>query len=61
MKKLKKWLDQSKYSQNKFAEKLKISHSGLSRYINGSRKMPLSIAAKIEKLTDGEVTCQDLA
>ena len=61
MKKLKKWIINSEYSQNKFAEKLGVTHSGMSRYINGSRKMPLIIAAKIEKLTNGEVTCQDLA
>lgn len=61
MKKLKKWLESNEISQNEFAKKIGIPKSTMSRYINGQRTMPVSIAVKIEKATKGKVTCQDLA
>ena len=54
------WLEKSAYTHTEFARKLGIDKSTLSRYINGSRKMPLKIAVKIEKLTKGDVECKNL-
>lgn len=58
--KLKLWLEKNNISQLVFADKLNVSTSTLSRYISGERKISLSMAIKIVKLTGGELSCQDL-
>lgn len=60
MKKLKKWIEDSKFSQNGFAKEMGITPSTMSRYVNNERKFPLKLAVKIEKFTKGEVKCSDL-
>lgn len=59
--KLKEYLRKNKIPQVEFAEKLKLSKSTFHRYMTGSRKMPLDIAVKIEKLTKGKITCKSLS
>lgn len=58
--KLKKYLEKNEISHKEFREKLKLDKSTFSRYINGSRKIPLHIAVKIERLTNGDVKCRHL-
>ena len=58
--KLKKYLEKYNKSHKLFREKIVLDASTFSRYINGSRKIPLHIAVKIEKLTKGEVKCKNL-
>ncbi len=59
--KLKEYLRKNEISQVDFAKKLKLSKSTFHRYMTGTRKMPLEVAVKIEKLTKGKVTCKSLS
>jgi predicted transcriptional regulator len=44
-----------------FAKLLKISLRALVYYRTGERDWPLSLAMKVEEVTDGDVTVYDLA
>lgn len=58
--KLKNYLLKEKIPQVDFAKKLNLSKSTFHRYMTGTRKMPLYVAVKIERLTKGKVTCKSL-
>jgi predicted transcriptional regulator len=44
-----------------FAKLLKISLRALGYYRTGERDWPLSLAMKVEEITEGDVTVYDLA
>lgn len=58
--KLKDYLDKNMIIHAKFAEKLNISPSHLCQITRGKHNICLDIAMKIEKTTQGKVTCKDL-
>jgi len=59
--KLKKWIIKTKgMSQREFAIKMNVGEAHLSRWLNGTNIPSLHNAMKIEKLTKGEVTAEDL-
>ena len=58
--KLNTWLKENKKDYKFLAEKLEVHPSTACRYINGERRITLSVALKIEKITKGKVKCQDL-
>lgn len=47
-------------SFRKMAKDLKICHTSLFKYCSGTRRPRLPVAVKIEKYTDGQVTCKEL-
>lgn len=60
MKKLKKWIENNELSQNEIARRLGVTPSAFSLYVNSKRKMPLELAIKIQKVSEGEIKCEDL-
>lgn len=58
--KLKKWMERNHIDISSMAEKLGVDRSSVHKYLDGTRTPRLSIAAKIEEITDGEVTCTEL-
>lgn len=60
--KLKKWLLKEKISAKQFATLIPANHIYLYRIINhtGDRNPSYRFAKKIEKLTNGEVTVEEL-
>lgn len=58
--KLKKWLEMNGKDYKDLAKALNVDKSTICRYLNGSRRIPLEKAVKIEKLTRGEIKCRDL-
>lgn len=58
--KLKTWMEKHKIDISAMAEKLGVDRSSVHKYIDGTRTPRLSIAAKIEKITKGKVTCSEL-
>jgi DNA-binding transcriptional regulator YdaS (Cro superfamily) len=57
---LKEYLNDSLIPYSAFARKAGISPSTLDNIIYRHKDMKLSIAMKIEKASNGKVTCQDL-
>ena len=58
---LKEYLDTRKIHYNKFAKQVNISLTTFYSIVSGHKDIRLSTAYKIEKATEGLVTCQDLA
>jgi len=58
--KLATYLKRKKLSQREFARMCKISHTSISKYLNGTRIPNSSNTKKIVKYTKGEVKVTDL-
>lgn len=58
---LKQWMALRSLTQSALAEKLGISVVYLSTILNGKIKPGVDLATKIENLTEGEVTRDDIA
>jgi len=56
----KNWVAQSDKSFSQIAKDLQIDKSYVTLLVKSKRTPSLSIALKIEKYTDGEVTCSEL-
>lgn len=54
--KLREYLEKNNIVHSNFAKKLGLKRSAFSRYVNGSRKIPLEIQEKIIKESKGAVT-----
>lgn len=58
--KLREYLDQEGLKQYVFCRKLGVTESTLYSILCEKRDLRLSLALKIEDLTDGKVKCKDL-
>ncbi len=58
--KLKEYLDEMGISQIKFARRCGVDARTIHNILKGKQDIRLSIALKIEELTDGKVTPKDL-
>lgn len=58
---LNQWLAERQMRPAQFAREAKVGPSTIHRILTGERKPGLSLAARIERLTDGKVTCRELA
>lgn len=58
--KLNTWLSKNGLDYKNLAEHLKVDKTTAFKYCNGTRKLSLEKALKIEELTRGEVKCKDL-
>lgn len=57
---LKTYLELKNIQLNDFADIIGVDSSTISRYIHWHRKPALDIAMRIEKVTKGKVTIEDL-
>lgn len=58
--KLEKWMQITKIKKKSLAKQLGITTSSLYHYTTGKRAPTLEISCKIEVITEGKVTPQDL-
>jgi DNA-binding transcriptional regulator YdaS (Cro superfamily) len=63
--KLREYLYKKKYSPERmslktFAESIELSATHISSYISGRNRMSRKVAKAIERVTNGEVTAQDV-
>lgn len=54
------YLESRNFEQKEFAEMVGISVASISNYLSGRRKPSLEIGRKIEQVTNGKVTIDDL-
>lgn len=57
--KLETYLSNKTITQTAFAEKIGVTQAALSRYMQGKRKVPLGVIAKVQTATKGAVTFKD--
>jgi predicted transcriptional regulator len=57
---LKRYLETRRFTKKEFARLIGVSSAAVSNYICKKRKPALDIAIRIEQVTDGKVTAQDL-
>jgi len=58
--KLDLWLFMNKITKKNFAETLKVSRGHLQEIVSGKRKPSVKLAKKIEELTEGNVTKEEM-
>jgi len=58
---LKDYLKTNEIKSEDFAKSLDVSHGGVLKWITGERFPRPTALAKIEKVTDGQVTANDFA
>ena len=58
--KLQNWLEEKRLSKTEFAKRIGITRHALYLYLKGKRQPRLDIALRIERVTNGEVTVEDL-
>jgi len=58
--KLKDYLEEEGIKKVVFARKVGITPTTLNTLISGAKDITLSLACRIEDLTDGEVKCRDM-
>ena len=59
--KLKTWLKKNGETFRSFGKKIGVDHTSLFKYTTGERTPRLNVALKIQKATNNEVKCSDLA
>ena len=57
---LKSWMRENDISVNALAEKLQMDKTTVHKYRNGTRRPSLHAAIKIQKITNGQVTVEDM-
>jgi transcriptional regulator with XRE-family HTH domain len=57
---LRKYLREKRIPYREFAERLGVTEQSVKNIVCGTRRPGLTLALKIEKLTDGQVTPQQL-
>ena len=59
---IREYLDKTCIKHGAFAAKCGLEKSAFSRYLNGSRKIPLEVFERIKKASGGKITkCDNLA
>jgi len=58
--KLSKYLSDNSIEQQDFAKLIRVTGATVSRYVTGQRRPRRAVAKRIERVTDGEVTLQDI-
>lgn len=56
---IKEYLEKSCLKHGAFAKKCGLEKSTFSRYMNGSRKLPLDVFERIKKASGGKITRHD--
>lgn len=58
--KLKQFLDETGIKRKFLAQKIGVDPITLTSIVNGKRDISLSVAIRIEDVTEGKVTCRDI-